>query len=511
MTPHTNFAPLLERFFTQRLITQRQVSPHTIASYRDTFRLFLQFARGRTKKAPSDLAFSDVHVDLVEAFLTDLETSRGISARSRNLRLSALRSFFRYAAYHEPTHAARIQQILAIPAKRHDRKLVDFLSRAEMEALLAAPDMRTWNGRRDHALLLVAFQTGMRLSELTSLRINDVELTTGAHLRCLGKGRKERCTPLTAQTVRVLKAWIQEPKQGKSDILFPTVHGQRMSADAVQYLLAKYTRLPLSVNINLNLNITARPDLAFFSANYVFATPVLGGQLAVGLGEGFGRSTGEIDGTLTAIVGNLVATRSGSISDERFGFSDLYPTASLRWNNGVHNYMTYITGDIPVGTYDPTRLANVGIGHGAIDSGAGYTYFDSKSGHEFSVVSGLTYNFKNTETDYQNGIDWHLDWGASQFLTKQWQVGLVGYFYDQLTRDIGAPAILDGNISRVAGIGPQIGYIIPMGSLQGYINLKGYGEFDAEHRAAGWSAWVSFAISPAAAPPPAPTRRTITK
>jgi len=252
MTSSTNLAPLLERFFTQRLITQRQVSPHTIASYRDTFRLFLQFARGRTKKAPSNLAFSDVDVDLVEAFLTDLETSRGISARSRNLGLSALRSFFRYAAYHEPTHAARIQQILAIPAKRHDRTLVGFLSRPEMEALLAAPDMRTWNGRRDHALLLVAFQTGMRLSELTSLRINDVELTTGAHLRCLGKGRKERCTPLTAQTVRVLKAWIKEPRRGKSDILFPTIHGQRMSADAVQYLLAKYTAIARQTCPSLN-------------------------------------------------------------------------------------------------------------------------------------------------------------------------------------------------------------------------------------------------------------------
>jgi site-specific recombinase XerD len=241
MTAHTSLAPLLERFFTQRLITQRQVSPHTIASYRDTFRLFLQFARQRIKKAPSELAFSDIDVDLIEAFLSDLEKGRGICARSRNLRLSALRSFFRYAAYHEPAHVARFQQILAIPAKRHDRTLVGFLSRSEVEALLAAPDLRTWNGRRDYALLLVAFQTGMRLSELTALRRHDVELNTGAHARCLGKGRKERCTPLTSQTVKVLKAWIQEPLRGSADILFPTVHGQKMSADAFQYLLAKYT------------------------------------------------------------------------------------------------------------------------------------------------------------------------------------------------------------------------------------------------------------------------------
>jgi len=243
MTPRASFAPLVERFFSQRLVTHKQASPHTIASYRDTFRLFLHFARRRTHKAPSDLAFSDIDVDLIETFLTDLEKSRGISARSRNLRLSALRSFFRYALYYEPMHAGRIQQILAIPAKRHDRTLVDFLTRPEVEALLAAPDTRTWNGRRDHALLLVAFQTGMRVSEITALRTNDVELDTGAHIRCLGKGRKERCTPLAAQTVKELKAWIKDPAPGQSEFLFPTIHGQRMSADAVQYLLAKYTAI----------------------------------------------------------------------------------------------------------------------------------------------------------------------------------------------------------------------------------------------------------------------------
>jgi site-specific recombinase XerD len=243
MTPQPSFAPLLERFFTQRLITQKQVSPHTIASYRDTFRLFLQFARKQTNKAPSDLAFSDIGVELVEAFLTDLEKRRGISARSRNLRLSALRSFFRYALYYEPMHAGRIQQILVIPAKRHDRTLVGFLTRPEVEALLAAPDIRTWNGRRDHALLLVAFQTGMRLSEITGLRRHDVELDSGAHARCLGKGRKERCTPLAVKTVKELKAWIKEPAPRQSEFLFPTVHGQRMSADAVQSLFSKYTTI----------------------------------------------------------------------------------------------------------------------------------------------------------------------------------------------------------------------------------------------------------------------------
>ncbi|MGB6488195.1 MAG: tyrosine-type recombinase/integrase [Steroidobacteraceae bacterium] len=243
MTPHASFAPLVERYFGQRLITQKQASAHTIASYRDTFRLFLRFTRKQTGKSPSDLEFSDIDVDLIEAFLTDLEKCRGISARSRNLRLSALRSFFRFALYFEPAHAGRIQQILAIPAKRHDRTLVGFLTRSEVESLLAVPDCRTWNGRRDHALLLVAFQTGMRLSEITGLRRHDVQLDTGAHVRCFGKGRKERCTPLAVKTVKELKAWMKEPVRGDSDFLFPTVHGRRMSADAVQCLLAKYAAI----------------------------------------------------------------------------------------------------------------------------------------------------------------------------------------------------------------------------------------------------------------------------
>lgn len=243
MRPTTDFALRLERFFTQRLMAQRQASPHTIAAYRDTLRLFVQFAHQRLHKSPSALAFSDIDTPLVEAFLDDLEQRRGISARSRNLRLSAMRSFFHYAAYYEPAHAARLQQILAIPAKRHDQRLIGFLSREEVEALLAAPDRQSWLGRRDHAWLLVAFQTGLRLSEMSGLHTADVVLDTGAHIRCIGKGRKERCTPLTEQTVAVLKAWLSEPARGDSTLLFPTVHGQRMSADAVQYLFAKYAAM----------------------------------------------------------------------------------------------------------------------------------------------------------------------------------------------------------------------------------------------------------------------------
>jgi hypothetical protein len=261
-----------------------------------------------------------------------------------------------------------------------------------------------------------------------------------------------------------------------------------------------------TVNVNLNVNLDARADLAIFAPTYVFASPVFGGQLAVGMAGIYGRNNTSLNGTLTTSVGGLTVTRSGSISDSLTDFGDLYPQASLKWNAGVHNFMTYMTGAIPVGAYDPGRLANLGIGHGALDGGAGYTYFNPQSGHEFSVVTGLTYNFKNPSTDYQNGVDWHVDWGLSQFLSKQVHVGAVGYFYDQLTADRGALAILGDNKSRVAGIGPQIGYLFPVGDMQGYVNLKGYWEFDAARRPEGWNLWLTFAISPAmpGAPPPKP-------
>jgi site-specific recombinase XerD len=237
----TSFATLLERFFIERLMRQRQVSPHTVSSYRDTFRLLLHFADRRLHKPPSDLALEDIDAPLITAFLDDLEANRKIKARSRNLRLTAIRSFFHYAAYEEPTHASQIQRVLAIPSKRCLKGLVNFLDRSETEALLAAPDQRTWYGRRDHALLLVAVQTGLRLSELTGLRREDMHLGTSAHIRCVGKGRKERCTPLTKQAVMAMKAWVPElPKS--TDWLFPNAQGGRLSADAVQRLLAKYQR-----------------------------------------------------------------------------------------------------------------------------------------------------------------------------------------------------------------------------------------------------------------------------
>jgi hypothetical protein len=261
-------------------------------------------------------------------------------------------------------------------------------------------------------------------------------------------------------------------------------------------------RFSPTVNVDLNATLRSRVPVVFVNANHVFATPVLGGQFAFGMTGAAGRPATSIDGVLTTSVGPLTLTRTGSISDERFAFADLYPMASLRWNHGVHNFMIYGTGDIPVGTYDPSNLANLGIGHGAADGGFGYTYFNPATGHEFSAVTGVTYNLKNTQTNYQNGIDWHLDWGASQFLSKQMFVGVVGYVYQQLTADTGQSPLLGDFKSRVIGIGPQIGFLFPVGDMQGYLNLKGYGEFAAENRAAGWNTWVTLAISPAEKPAP---------
>jgi integrase/recombinase XerD len=239
----TDFPVLLESFFTQRLVAQRRASPHTIASYRDTFRLLLQFAQERLHKPPSQLAMEDLNAPFLGAFLNDLENHRANGARSRNLRLTAIRSFFRYVALEAPQHAALIQRVLAIPNKRQLRPLVDFLTQPEFKALLAVPNRNTWLGRRDHALLLTAVQTGLRLSEFTSLRQRDVSLRSGAHVRCVGKGRKERCTPLAKPTVAVLAAWIKEQGQDGSKILFPNTSGGPLSPDSVQYLVKKYTSI----------------------------------------------------------------------------------------------------------------------------------------------------------------------------------------------------------------------------------------------------------------------------
>ena len=238
-----NFAGLLESFFTDRLMRQRQASPHTIASYRDTFRLLLEFAQQRLKKAPSKLSIEDLDAPFLGAFLDHLEKDRDNSARSRNVRLAAIHSFFRYAALHEPIYNGSIQRVLAIPTKRYNRTQIEFLIRSEIDALMAAPDQSTWIGRRDRALLLVALQTGLRVSELISLRCQDVVLSNGAHVRCQGKGRKERCVPLRKEVVIVLRNWLRERNGRPEEPLFPNARGGPLSRDGVEYLLAKYVAI----------------------------------------------------------------------------------------------------------------------------------------------------------------------------------------------------------------------------------------------------------------------------
>ena len=266
-----------------------------------------------------------------------------------------------------------------------------------------------------------------------------------------------------------------------------------------------------ALNVSVNARISARADLGFFVPSYVFATPFLGGQASAGLLIPFGVNDTALNATVSGTLGPIPFTRPINLSQTTTGFGDLVPQFAVRWNAGVNNYMAYITGDIPVGLYNSANLANIGIGHGAIDGGVGYTYFDPSTGHEFSAVLGLTGNFENPSTNYTNGIDAHLDWGASQFVTKQLQIGLVGYFYEQLTADSGCAPILCPFESRVIGVGPQIGYLFPVGNMQGYLNLKGYTEFDNENRPDGWNVWLTFSLSPAAQAPAALSRPILTK
>jgi hypothetical protein len=269
--------------------------------------------------------------------------------------------------------------------------------------------------------------------------------------------------------------------------------------------------IPANVKVNLNLSLSGQADLVVLSPTYTFATPVLGGQLSVGVASWFGRSDASIAGTLTASVGSAFATRMGMIEDALTSYGDVVPTATLRWNQGVNNYMVYVTGDIPAGDYDPARLANLGIGHGTVDAGGAYTYLNSATGNEFSATVGFTYNFKNPDTQYQNGIDLHFDWGVSHFLSKQLFVGIAGYAYQQITNDSGQNPILGNFRSSVLGVGPQIGYTFPLGGMQGFLGLRAYGDFDAVNRAPGWSTWLTFAISPTAPSPATPTQHLPTK
>ena len=236
----TSLAPTLQAYMTDRLIRQRQVSPHTVAAYRDAFKLLLVFAERYTGKPPSKLEVADLDAPLIGAFLEHLEAGRGNSARTRNARLAAIHSLFRYAALRHPEDAAVIQRVLAIPPKRFDSSLVTYFSEKEIDALLAATDQATWTGRRDRAMLALACQTGLRASELISLTAGDVHLGTGAHVSCIGKGRRQRITPLTASTARLLEAWMAERGSQPGDPLFPTRRGTPLSRDALERRLAKY-------------------------------------------------------------------------------------------------------------------------------------------------------------------------------------------------------------------------------------------------------------------------------
>jgi hypothetical protein len=238
----------------------------------------------------------------------------------------------------------------------------------------------------------------------------------------------------------------------------------------------------------VTLGLDSQTPLLLFQPSYAPETKLFGGQLSIGLGFGFGRNSTDAD--ISVNPSDIVIRRSDSLS----GFTDLYPVANLAWNDGANNWMTYVTGDIPVGDYDSSRLANLGIGHGAIDAGGGYTYFNQKTGREFSAVVGVTYNWENSDTHYKNGVDSHLDWAASQFVSANWEVGVAGYVYDQLSGDSGSGAKLGSFKSKIAAIGPEAGYAFAVGGAQGYANLRGYWEFWAENRVEGYAVFATVAI-----------------
>ena len=277
----------------------------------------------------------------------------------------------------------------------------------------------------------------------------------------------------------------------------------RGGGDVAASRTLRFPNRTVNLTVNLEANLRAQLDVGIFAPSYVFATPVFGGQFAINVLVLYGNVQGQIDANVSGALGPIGFATERSIFDERTVWGDVFFQPTWRINHGVHNYMVYGMTNLPIGAYDPTRLANLGLGHWFIDAGGGYTYFNPHTGWEFSAITGVTYNFMNLSTQYQNGIDWHLDLGASYFLSKQVHIGVVGYAFQQLTGDSGPGATLGDFKSRVLGIGPQVGFLFPVGDLQGYLNLKGYKEFAAEHRPEGWNVWVTLAISPAAEPPPA--------
>jgi integrase/recombinase XerD len=287
----TELAPTLQAFFTERLLTQRKVSPHTIAAYRDSLRLLLCFAQEQTGKPPSRLDFTDLDAPLIGAFLQHLDRERGNSPTTRNARLAAIHSLFRYAALRHPEHAASIARVLEIPATRHRRTTIAYLDRSEIDALLTAPDRTTWVGRRDHAMLLLAIQTGVRVSELVNLTIAQASLTTGAHVRVIGKGNKERCAILTNETAAVLRAWLRERQGQPHQPLFPTRRGEPLTTRAFELRLDKHTATAARTCPTLNTKRITPHTLRHTNAMLLRAENVDIYTIALWLGHATTKST----------------------------------------------------------------------------------------------------------------------------------------------------------------------------------------------------------------------------
>ena len=271
------------------------------------------------------------------------------------------------------------------------------------------------------------------------------------------------------------------------------------SNQAAADTLPRFPRTTLT--IQLDADIKTNVDLAILTPAYTFATPVWGGRLDFKLFVPVGVARTQINGLVTGALGPIGFATQNSVSDTLASFGDPAPQLSLKWNEGANNFMVYTRGGIPIGDYDPGRIVNLGDGHASWDNGFGYTYFNPTTGFEFSAVSGLTYNFTNPQTDYQNGIDWHVDLEASRLLTKQFYVGAVGYTFNQLTGDTGSGATLGPYISRISAVGPEIGYLFPIGEMQGSLSLRGYWEFAAQNRSSGWDTWLAFSIAPTAKAP----------
>lgn len=256
-----------------------------------------------------------------------------------------------------------------------------------------------------------------------------------------------------------------------------------------------------TLTATLDADIRTNVDLAILTPGYTFATPVWGGHLAFNLFVPVGGARTQIDALLSGALGPIGFAGQNSISKSLTSFGDPAPQVSIKWNQGANNFMVYTRAGIPIGDYNADRIVNLGDGHASFDNGLGYTYFNEFTGLEFSAVTGLTYNLMNPRTDYQNGIDWHLDVEASRFLYKQFFVGAVGYVFNQLTGDSGPGATLGAYISRVAAVGPEVGVLFPVGEMQGSLSLRGYWEFAEQNRASGWNTWLAFSIIPTVKPP----------